>query len=260
VGTDSVLLMSVGRSRQAVLDIHGDGLPPAGRIVGVLRYPVKSMAGEPLRDADVGWHGLAGDRRWAFIRPGLERSNFPWLTIRERPELHHYRPGFADPDRPETSATVVRTPTGEELDIADAALAAELGEGVRLIKQNRGVFDIAPLSLITTQTIAALGALVGRELDARRFRPNLLVEATGEEPFQEDGWVGATLAIGGVAMRVDQRDQRCVMINVDPATTERDPEILRAVAREREACLGVYGSVVRPGRVAVGDAVTVAGF
>jgi uncharacterized protein YcbX len=213
------------------------------------------MAAERLPEADVDWHGLAGDRRWAFVRPGLERSNFPWLTIRERPEMHHYRPAFADPGRPEASATVVRTPTGEELDVADPALAAQLGDDVRLIKQNRGVFDIAPLSLITTQTIAALGTLVGRALDELRFRPNLLVEAAGDEPFQEDGWVGATLRIGGAAMRVDQRDQRCVMINVDPATTERDPAILRTVAREREACLGVYGSVVRPGRVAVGDAV-----
>jgi uncharacterized protein YcbX len=200
---------------------------------------------------------VAGDRRWAFIRPGLERSNFPWLTIRERPEMHHYRPAFADPARPEASATVVRTPTGAELVVADAALAAELGEGVRLIKQNRGVFDVAPLSLITTQTIAALGTLMGREFDALRFRPNLLVRAAGDEPFQEDAWVGATLRIGDAAMRVDQRDQRCVMINVDPETTERDPAILRTVARERQACLGVYGTVVAPGRVAVGDAVVV---
>ncbi|HEU4539384.1 MAG TPA: hypothetical protein VFS00_34935, partial [Polyangiaceae bacterium] len=61
--------------------------------------------------------------------------------------------------------------------------------------------------------------------------------------------------IGGLRMRVDKRDQRCVMVNVDPATAERDPAVLRAIAREREACLGVYGSTVQPGRVAVGDAV-----
>jgi uncharacterized protein YcbX len=255
--------MTVGRSRGSVLDIHASGTAPVGRIVGVLRYPVKSMAAERLDGADVGWHGLAGDRRWAFVRPGLERSNFPWLTIRERPEMHHYRPAFADAERPETSATVVRTPTGAELDVADPALAAALGDGVRVIKQNRGVFDVAPLSLITVQTIAALGAMVGRELEELRFRPNLLVAAAGDAPFAEERWVGATLRIGGAGgagcvMRVDQRDQRCVVINVDPRTTERDPAVLRTVAREREACLGVYGSVVAPGRVAVGDAVVLA--
>jgi uncharacterized protein YcbX len=230
-----------------------------GCLVGLWRYPVKSMAGEALDDVDVSWHGLAGDRRWAFIRPGLERSDFPWLTIRERPGMAHYEPAFAEPGRPDASRTIVRTPGGEELDVTDPALAAELGDGVRLIKQNRGVFDVMPLSLITTQTIARLQRLVGDTpgLEPRRFRPNLVVEAADAEPFQEDGWVGATLTIGEMQMRVDQRDERCVMINIDPETTERDPRILRTVAQERQACLGVYGSTVRPGRVAVGDAVTV---
>lgn len=58
-------------------------------------------------------------------------------------------------------------------------------------------------------------------------------------------------------MRVDQRDGRCVMVNIDPATTERDPAVLRAIARERESCLGVYGSTVQPGRVSVGDRVLI---
>ena len=60
-------------------------------------------------------------------------------------------------------------------------------------------------------------------------------------------------------MRVDQRDKRCVMINVDPATTEKNPDVLRAVARQRDACLGVYGSTVEPGRVVVGDPVFLEG-
>ena len=56
-------------------------------------------------------------------------------------------------------------------------------------------------------------------------------------------------------MRVDKRDGRCVVITIDPATKEREPAILRALARDRQGCLGVYGSIVEPGRVAVGDAV-----
>ncbi len=216
-----------------------------GRVVALWRYPVKSMAGEPLEAADVSWHGLAGDRRWAFIRAGLERSNFPWLTIRERPEMSAFRPSFVDAGRPDASRTLVRTPAGEELDVVDPALAASLGDGVRVIKQNRGVFDALPLSLISTASIG--------QLDVRRFRPNLVVEAPGE--FPEDGWVGSTLAIGGMRMRVDKRDPRCVLVNVDPDTTERDSSILRWIAQERDTCLGVYGSTVSPGRVAVGDVV-----
>ena len=230
-----------------------------GRVAALWRYPVKSMRAEALDEVEVSWHGLAGDRRWAFFRDGQVRSGFPWLTMRERPELAHYRARFADPDRPNGSPTVVRTPTGGELEVADPALAAELGPGVRVIKQDRGVFDTMPLSLLTTQTLAALGALVGTEVGAERFRPNLLVKATGAAAaggdFPEDAWVGRVLRIGGLRMRVDQRDQRCVMVTIDPATLSRNPAILRAIARERENRLGVYGSTVQPGRVAVGDVV-----
>ncbi len=225
-----------------------------GRVVALWRYPVKSMAGEELDGAEVSWHGLAGDRRWAFIRDGQVRSGFPWLTMRERPELAQYRPRFAEPGRPDASPVLVRTPCGGELDVADPALAAELGPGVRVIKQSRGVFDTFPLSLLTVQSLAGLGRLVGTGLAAGRFRPNLLVDAPGRD-FPEDAWVGRVLRIGGLRMRVDQRDQRCVMITIDPVTLARDPAVLRAVARERDTRFGVYGSTVEPGRVAAGDPV-----
>jgi uncharacterized protein len=225
-----------------------------GHVAGVWRYPVKSMAAEQLDEVEVSWHGLAGDRRWAFIRDGQVRSGFPWLTIRERPEMAHYRPRFAEPDRPDASATLVRTPSGAELDVTSPALAAELGPGVRLIKQNRGVFDTMPLSLLSTQTVACLGRMVGTDLAVGRFRPNLLVDAPGRD-FPEDAWVGRVLRVGGMRMRVDQRDQRCVMVTIDPVTLLRNPAILRVIARERDTRTGVYGSTVQPGRVAVGDPV-----
>src|SRR5260370_885684 len=136
---------------------RGDaGMTVVGGVVSLWRSPVKSMAAGELDGVDVSWHGLAGDRRWAFIRDGQVRSGFPWLTIRERPELARYRPGFTEPGRPDASPTLVRTPSGADLDVADPALAAELGPGVRVIKQNRGVFDTMPLSLLTTQTLAGL--------------------------------------------------------------------------------------------------------
>jgi MOSC domain-containing protein len=226
-----------------------------GRVVALWRYPVKSMAAEALAEAEVSWFGLAGDRRWAFIRDGMVRSGFPWLTLRERPDLSHYRPAFAEADRPNASRTMVRTPAGNEFDVVDPALAAELGEGVRVIKQDRGVFDTMPLSLITTQSIAGLGALTGFELGVLRFRPNLLIKAAGDDPFPEDAWVGRELRIGGTRMRIDGRDKRCVVVNVDPVSAQRDPAVLRAIANERQVCLGVYGSTVQPGRIAVGDPV-----
>ncbi|MFL5779990.1 MAG: MOSC domain-containing protein [Thermoleophilaceae bacterium] len=229
-------------------------MPILGRVAELWRYPVKSMAGERLEEAEVSWFGVAGDRRWAFVREGVERSGFPWLTIRERSDMGSYQPRFADPSRPDDSPTLVRTPAGEELDVVDPALAADLGHGARVIKQGRGVFDALPLSLIATGSVAAVGELVGRPLDPRRFRPNLLVEA---EAFAEDACVGRVLRVGAMRMRVDLLDPRCAVITVDPATSERDPAVLRAVAQERDSCLGVYGTPVEPGRVAVGDPVTV---
>jgi uncharacterized protein YcbX len=169
--------------------------------------------------------------------------------------MWHYQPRFADPSNPDKSDTLVRTPAGQEYDVIDPELAQHLGHGARVIRQGRGIFDTLPLSLITTQTVAAIGASVGASFEARRFRPNLVVEATDGGDSPEDTWVGDVLRIGGMRMRIDKRDKRCVVVNVNPATIEKDPSVLRAIAQERESCLGVYGTTVEPGLVSIGDEV-----
>jgi uncharacterized protein YcbX len=224
-----------------------------GRVAGLWRYPVKSMAAEALTEVEVGWAGFAGDRRWAFVRGDVPRSGFPWMTIREDSVMLEHVPRFAQPERPDRSRVIVSRPDGSELDVHDPALAASLGDGVRAIKMDRGIFDAMPLSLITTAGIADLSSLVGYELAVQRFRPNLLVESS----VREHEWVGRVLTIGGMSMRVDQRDERCVIITIDPESRERDPAILKTLAAQRDACVGVYGSPVRLGSVAVGDPVLV---
>ena len=239
------------------MDVSREGRV-VGHVAGLCRYPVKSMAGEALERADVSWHGLAGDRRWAFVRDRVATSGFPWLTLRERNDMAGYRPAFVDPDRPDKSAVRVTSPSGDVRDMTDPALAAELyPEGARAIRQDRGTFDSFPLSLISTQTIDALGRSVGMDLEVQRFRPNLLVRAVDGAPFQEDEWLGCVLRIGGFRMRIDKRDGRCVVITIDPMTAKRSPDVLRRVASERGGHLGVYGTTVTPGSVAVGDAVSI---
>jgi uncharacterized protein YcbX len=228
-----------------------------GKVAALFRYPVKSMGSEPLESVDVDWNGFAGDRRWAFIRGDLVRSGFPWLTIRENPTMWHYMPRFVEPSRPDDSVTMVRTPSGTDLDVVDPALAELLGHNSRVIKQSRGVFDTFPLSLLTSQSVAGLSASVGRELDKRRFRPNLFIESSDGGDAPENSWIGETLQIGEIQMRIDKRDKRCVMINVDPVTTEKDPAVLRSVAQERDSRFGVYGTPVKPGKVKVGDTVSI---
>ena len=227
-----------------------------GRIIGLWRYPVKSMGPEALDVVDISWFGLAGDRRWAFVRNDAIQSGFPWLTIRECANMQNYQPTFVDPSRPDKSATVVRTPSGKLLELDDPELGAALySGGAQVIKQNRGNFDTFPLSLITTETIAGLENIAGFPLNVQRFRPNFLVETNNSKPFPEDQWIGSILRIGSLRFRLDKRDGRCAVINVDPATSEKNPEVLRAVASQREGCLGAYGTVVTPGKVAIGDTV-----
>jgi uncharacterized protein len=225
-----------------------------GRVAAVFRYPVKSMAAEPVEDVDVSWHGLSGDRRWAFVRGDVPHSGFPWLTLRQRNDLNDYHPRWTEPARPDASAVTVRTPAGAQFEVTAPALAAELG-AARVMKLDRGTFDSMPLSLITTNTVDGLGALLGGEVNVLRFRPNLVVEAFGATAFPEDDWVGRVVTVGTTWLRIDRRDKRCVVVNVDPVTGVRDPAVLRAVTGHRETCLGVYGSTIRPGRVAVGDPV-----
>lgn len=226
-----------------------------GRVVALYRYPVKAMAAEPLASAEVGWNGIVGDRRWAFVREGLERNGFPWLTIRQVPRMALYKSRLVDPGLPEKSDTTVTTPSGTQMDVLDPALAAELGHGARVIRQSRGVFDTMPLSLISTQTLAALGESMGFELEQRRFRPNIVVDCPGTSRFPEDEWIGMTVRLGAARMRIDKRDQRCVVTNVDPDTAERNPAVLRTITSLRQQCLGVYGSTVEPGLISIGDEV-----
>jgi uncharacterized protein YcbX len=229
----------------------------------VYRYPVKSMGAEPLEAAEVDWYGVAGDRRFGFVQEA-NGSDFPWLTIREVPAMTRYAACCgADAEK---DAPTVTTPDGRELAVTDDALADELaaahGRPVRLVRTFRGLFDCFPLSVMSVQTVAGVGALAARDLEPLRFRPTILVDSPGNG-FPEDAWVGRTLQFGegdaAPRMRVDVRDKRCMMINVDPHTAERDPSVLRAVAQNRDACAGVYGSVERPGVLRAGAPVMLLG-
>ncbi|MEM9315687.1 MAG: MOSC N-terminal beta barrel domain-containing protein [Pseudomonadota bacterium] len=232
------------------------GTVPVGRVMGLWRYPVKSMAAEALDSVQVSWFGLAGDRRWAFIRRGAVGNGFPWFTLRERADLNQFVPSFEDSDKPDTSRTTLKTPSGEVFRVDDPALGRSLCEhGANVIKQNRGIFDTFPISLISMQTIASLENMVSTELGVTRFRPNILVDAQDAGDFPEDSWVGKTLRIGDARIRIDKRDGRCVVICIDPETGDRNPSVLKAVAKQRQQCLGVYASTVQPGAIAVNQVV-----
>ena len=235
---------------------------PLGHVREVVRYPVKSMAGTPADSAFLGWHGLAGDRRFAFRRLG-DDSGFPWLTASRVPQLLLYHPVGLDDSSGEPLPTHVRTPSGDSLALRSAELRNEIaerfGSGVELMLLKHGIFDDASVSAISMATIAGISREAGRELDRRRFRANIVLDTDDRSPFLEDAWVGGTLLFGdegGPAVSVTARDVRCMMINLDPDTATQDARVLKTAVRLNDNNAGVYGTVVRTGTIAVGQAVT----
>ncbi|MBX7221066.1 MAG: MOSC domain-containing protein [Blastocatellia bacterium] len=234
-----------------------------GQIKALYRYPVKSMAGELLLTAHLGWHGLAGDRRFAFRRMG-DKSGFPWLTAGKLPQLLMYQPSGADSTTLERLPTHVRTPNGRELELGSVELREEIsalfGSDVEMMNLKHGIFDEAAVSVISLSTVDGVAREYGKNLDLRRFRPNLVIETNGAEPFSEDGWVGRTLTFGdvnsGPAIRVTLRDERCAMVNLDPDTVNRDAEVMKTIVRLNGNCAGVYGTVVRSGELQAGQIVS----
>jgi uncharacterized protein YcbX len=234
-----------------------------GRIREIVRYPVKSMAGIATESASLGWHGLDGDRRFGFRRVG-DDTGFPWLTASRLPELVLYHPVGLDESSGEPLPTHVRTPTGSCVELRSPELRAELaerfGSGLELMKLKHGIFDEGAVSLISPATIAGIGRAAGVELDRRRFRANILVEMERSPPFLEDEWVGQMMVFGDgdprPAVSVTLRDERCVMVNLDPETGAQDPRVMKTVVRLNRNTAGVYASVVRRGTVCVGDRVS----
>jgi len=231
-----------------------------GQIKTIFRYPVKSMAGEQLDTASLGWHGLDGDRRFAFRRIA-DRGGFPWLTASRLPELILFRPIRRDLGSDNQTPTHVRTPEGDILELRGEELRVEIsrrhGDEVELMQLNQGIFDEASVSLITLATALRIEKESNRNLDIRRFRPNLFIETYRNEPFEEDDWVGKVMIFGenaeGGAVSVTLRDERCVMINFDPETAQADPSILKAVVLLNQNNAGVYGTVVSTGKLSIGQ-------
>ena len=234
-----------------------------GRVAELVRYPVKSMAGTSVESAFLGWHGLLGDRRFAFRRLA-DTSGFPWLSASRLPQLILYRPCGLDESDGEPRPTHVLTPQGDRLEILGEDLRREIserfGSGVEMMKLKHGIFDDSPVSVISSATVAHVCEQAGIRTDRRRFRANIVLDCDDPEAFAEDDWVGSLLVLGeeasGPAVHLTKPDVRCMMINLDPETARQDAGVLKAAVRLNENNAGAYGTVVRVGRIQLGDPVT----
>ena len=255
-----------------------------GKVESLWRYPVKSMRGEELEEAFVGFSGVYGDRLFAF-RSSARPKGFTYLTGREQADMLLYRPRFRHPDRaakpsnlaeaekitpgltplfanPADLIVDVETPSGQVMGVDDPALMHMLGEKIgdshslTLLRSDRAMTDCRPVSLFAAQTARQLGDEIGIDVDKRRFRANIYLDLDSGSGFGEDIFVGRTLRIGMKAViSILERDPRCKMISIDPDTAEPNREILRNVVRAHCGKAGVYGAVLVEGIVRQGDSI-----
>lgn len=233
------------------------------RVVELWRYPVKSLQGERLESATVGTDGFEGDRRFAIhdVETGLG------LTARREPELL-----FASARRLEDGGVEIALPGGS-VARDDAALSAWLGRPVELLEADRGAdlrfenpvdFEdesgawsrfgggVGPFHDDSAVRVSLVSSGTIEGWDRRRFRSNVLLDGGGEDEL-----AGCTVALGGVELEVGEQIKRCVMTTrAQPDGIERDLDVMRTIARERDARLAIGALVSRPGTVRVGDALT----
>jgi len=245
------------------------------QVVGMWRYPVKSLRGEALRTAVVETDGLAGDRRWGIRDERTGRI----LTGRRRPELLHAKAAYRD-GVPEITVPDGRTSTGPG-PATDRLLSAWLGSPVSLVSsaaENPGraeyfedatddtsraiewimpesrYVDAAALLVLTTASLRAGRALhPSGTWEPPRFRPNLLIDAptTG---WAEDEWVGRTLHVGDASVLPIEGCIRCTMVTREQPGLDADRDVFRVLARHHGARFGVWCQVAEPGEVALGSA------
>ncbi len=266
----------------------------AGRVVAVWRYPVKSMMGEELNATDVTASGLRGDRAFALVDTETGKVASA-KNPRRWPNLFDFRAAYVEPPRDPRALPAVRItlPDGASLttDQADveAQLATATGRSVRLARQavaeakSEGYwpdhdwlaardqvfefplppgtfFDCATVHLVTTATLDRLRSLTPTSrFEVPRFRPNFVIETPdGAAGFVENGWVGRTLALGDVQLRIDRPCFRCIMTTLSQGSLPKDPDVLRTAVQQNAGNVGVYATVVRGGRIRRGDAVALA--
>ncbi|MFN8017641.1 MAG: MOSC domain-containing protein [Acidimicrobiales bacterium] len=249
---------------------------PIGRVAGCRRYPLKSAQGLEVPALEVDPKGIDGDRTHGIVDVSTGRL----LAAKRVAALLMATADDQQVTLPDGTAVAYDDPA------ADRALSDWLGRKVRLVtaadagavayemtfdppNEDAEVFeipvpegtlvDIAPVHAITTASLAACqAARPDLDWDVRRFRPNLVLDLD-VEPFEEQGWIGRDLTVGGAILRVTGPMVRCAMPLRPQPGLERAPEIFRALSDINTAFpnhLGLCLDVVEPGRIEVGEPVS----
>ncbi len=229
-----------------------------GTVAALWRYPVKSMLGEELSEAVVTQQGFAGDRAYAVV--DVESNQIRDAKRAGWQDLFEFRAALKDAPGDALSRLRVTLPDGEIVagkEDRDEKLSRAFGREVRLIPgEAGGFFDLGVVHLLTTASLKRLGEIYPKgRFDARRFRPNIVLELDSSEAgFVEDEWLGETIQIGDeVRLRVTESVARCVMVTLPQADLPKDQKIMSTTYRYNGNRVGVYAEVLRGGEARQGD-------
>ena len=230
-------------------------------VTQIWRYPVKSIGGERLESAEVGTHGISGDRGWGV----LDRSTGMVLTARRAPLLL-----FASARVDRSGDVLIILPDGSEVRSGtdgDRALSGWLGLDAQLCRAgNSGGTYENPMNAededdwVTWQgpadawhdsaksRVSIVSEATLGDWDIRRFRTNVVVSGAGE-----DDLVGQAVDLGGCRLDVTKRIGRCIMVSRPQPGLDRDLSVLKTINRDRSSCLSIGALVAQPGVISVGD-------
>jgi hypothetical protein len=228
-----------------------------GEVVALWRYPIKSLAGEAQRTLDIDERGAVHDRRWALVRDdGGIASGKTTRRFRKVPGLMRHRGSIGPDGVPVLTLVDGRTARFDSPEIHD--LVAEIAGPEWSIRPEREIshFDAGALHLITTATLTAISRAASKPVEVERLRPNIVLAVAGPA-FSEDDWVGRSLRIGNVLLRVIGRTERCVMVNQVQAQTPARHDVLKTIGRLNDVNAGVYADVLTRGTVGIGDRVVI---
>lgn len=231
-----------------------------GKITKLVRHPVKSFTGESISSTNVMTYGLYGDRSHAFIDLTNHRKH---LTITQYPNMATYKARFTEEENISKLPPIeIVNKDGKVYDWQDKCLLQELEANTnRKLTAIQYAPDFVPfpsieedhLLLISEQALAELEQSIGEKVDERRFRGNIVYQRTALEIAEED-LIGRKIKIGDqVVIQVNKFCERCMIITIDPETGEKQPAILKKIAKEKNNHFGLYGSVIHTGKINVGD-------
>jgi len=238
------------------------GARPAiiGSVASIRRYPVKSLVGEELARAVVDERGLVGDRLWSVRdQDGKFGSGKSTRRFRRMDGLLSLTAVYDGGQVPVVTFPDGRSYRGDDPSV-HAALSEYVGRAVTLAREEAvSHFDEGPVHLLTSSSLACLENVHGRAVDPARLRPNLVVD-TDRPGLVEDGWVGRRVEIGDdLVLGIGYSMPRCVMVNLPQLGLPAEPGLLTRITDFNQGGLGVVADVLRPGPVAVGDPVRLAG-